>query len=155
MKLPFISKTGNMFLFTQLRTVSDHSVVTATPHGEIHKGVHLISNKCHTNVSANVKLLCFLASSSHCDYYQRCVCSETSPHAKRWPVDSPGDSKSRLKSRLTFYDLVIFIQQYQIATTSPPTPSPHGRGVKLRFAHQRKNIGRYCIMHSSYLEKAQ
>lgn len=94
-----------------------------------------------TNVSANVKLLCFLASSAHCD--QRHVCSETSPRAKRRPVHSPGDSLSRLKSRLTFYDLFIFVLQYRTATTSSPNLLPTWQGVKLQFTHRRKHMGRY------------
>lgn len=55
------------------------------------------------------------------------VCSES--HIRRAHMlnvglcTPPRDSKNRLKSRLTFFDLVIFIWQYQIATTGPPAPS--------------------------------
>lgn len=71
-----------------------------------------------------------LAWTSHCDYYQRCVCSEshnTGAHMLNVGLHTPpGNFKSRLNSRLTFYDLVIFIWQCQIATTETINPSPHG-----------------------------
>lgn len=68
---------------------------------------------------------------------------QTSPHAKRWPVHSPGDSRSRLKSRLTLYDLVIFIWPHRIATTAPPAPPPHSQGVKLHFTQCSRYMGHY------------
>lgn len=58
----------------------------------------------------------------------------------------PGGSENRLKSRLTFNDLFIFICRDPIATTSPPPrlkPPLHSQVVKMQFTHARKNMGRY------------
>ncbi len=123
--------------------------------GNVQMGCIWSNNKCHTNVSANVG--CFLAPSARCDYYQHYVWSES--HNRQAHMLNaglcapPGDSKSRLKSRLTFYDLVIFIWQYQIATTGPPT-HPHMAREWNCDSHTRGEIWA-AITHSSYLEKAQ
>lgn len=141
MKLPFISKPDNMFLFTQMRTVSDHPVVTAAPHGgNVRGGCIWSNNKCHTNVSANVKLLCFLASSTHCDYYQRRI---RSSHAKRWPVHSPRDPKADLSQDQLSTTFLSLFGSIRLQLPIPRTSSPHGQGVKLQFTRYRKNMGRY------------
>lgn len=72
---------------------------------------------------------------------------QTSPHAEHRPAHSPGDSKSRLKSRLTLYDLVIFIWQYQIATTGP---SRHP-DIAREWNWDSHTSGEICCYHAQQL----
>lgn len=106
-------------------------------------------NNCHTNVCANVRLLVVFGIERTLWLLSHCVCNES--HYRQAHMlnaglcTPPGGSKSRLKSRLTFNDLFIFICRDPIATTSPPRLKPplHGQGVKMQFTHERKNMSRY------------
>lgn len=151
MKRPFISKTDSMFLFTQMRAVSDHPVVAAAAHGGNTRGGAFDQITNAIQMSANVNLLCFLASSEHCDYYQWCVCSESSPRAKRWPVHSSGDSHSRLKSRLTCY-LYSAVSHCNYPSSSPIPTWPRSATAIHRL---EEKYGPLSHTASSYLEKAQ
>lgn len=86
-----------------------------------------------------------MALSAHCDYYQHCVCGESHNRQAHMLTAGlctpPGDSKSRLKARLTFYDLVIFIWQYHIATTAPSTPSTTWSGRETAIHTLQENYG--------------
>lgn len=101
--------------------------------GNVQTGCIWSNNKFHTNVSANVKLLVTFWHRAQAvitiSAASAVKCHGSGSHMLTAGLcTSPRDSKSRLRSRLTFVDLVIFIWLYQISTTGLLAESHHMDG---------------------------
>lgn len=158
-KLPFISKTdNNMFLSTQMRTVSNCPVVTAATHGKSIRGAfHQIINAIQVYLQIlsswllfGIKRTLWLLSA----LCLRWIPQQTSPHANRWPVHSPWRLQKQTKVEIDFLWPCYLYLAVSYCNYCFTNPIHHMAREGNCDSHTTGELWA-AITQSSYLEKAQ